>query len=121
MGIFKKKTDGINIINLKKTWEKLMLAARAIAAIENPADVFVVASRPYAESCSQVCKVHWSQSHCWKVHSRCLHKSDPGRLQGAQASCNQRPQGRPSARHRGQLRQHPHCSFLQCGLSYKVH
>ena len=34
--IFKKKTDGINIINLKKTWEKLVLAARAIAAVENP-------------------------------------------------------------------------------------
>jgi len=47
--IFKKKTDGVNIINLKKTWEKLMLAARAIAAIENPGDVFVVASRPYAQ------------------------------------------------------------------------
>jgi len=47
--IFKKKNDGVNIINLKKTWEKLMLAARAIAAIENPADVFVVASRPYAQ------------------------------------------------------------------------
>merc|ERR1712165_65028 len=47
--IFKKKTDGINIINLKKTWEKLLLAARAIAAIENPADVFVVASRPHAQ------------------------------------------------------------------------
>ena len=34
--IFKKKTDGINIINLKKTWEKMVLAARAIAAVENP-------------------------------------------------------------------------------------
>ena len=33
--IFKKKTDGVNIINLKKTWEKLVLAARAIAAVEN--------------------------------------------------------------------------------------
>jgi len=44
--IFKKKTDGVNIINLKKTWEKLLLAARAIAAIENPQDVFVVATRP---------------------------------------------------------------------------
>merc|ERR1712071_164339 len=44
--IFKKKTDGINIINLKKTWEKLLLAARAIAAVENPQDVFVFASRP---------------------------------------------------------------------------
>jgi len=47
--IFKKKTDGINIINLKKTWEKLVLAARAIAAVENPQDVYVVASRPYAQ------------------------------------------------------------------------
>ena len=43
--IFKKKNDGVNIINLKKTWEKMVLAARAIAAVENPADVFVVASR----------------------------------------------------------------------------
>jgi len=47
--IFKKKTDGVNVINLKKTWEKLLLAARAIAAVENPQDVFVFASRPYAQ------------------------------------------------------------------------
>jgi len=47
--IFKKRKDGINIINLRKTWEKLLLAARAIAAIENPQDVFVVANRPYAQ------------------------------------------------------------------------
>jgi len=26
------------VINLAKTWEKLMLAARIIVAIENPAD-----------------------------------------------------------------------------------
>jgi len=47
--IFKKRKDGINIINLRKTWEKLLLAARAIAAIENPQDVFVVANRPQAQ------------------------------------------------------------------------
>jgi len=47
--IFKKKNDGVNIINLKKTWEKMLLAARAIAAVENSADVFVVASRPFAQ------------------------------------------------------------------------
>merc|ERR1711982_113397 len=47
--IFKRRQDGVNIINLKKTWEKLMLAARAIATIENPADVFVVSSRPYGQ------------------------------------------------------------------------
>lgn len=39
---------GTHIINLKKTWEKLLLAARAIAAIENPADVVVVSARPFA-------------------------------------------------------------------------
>ncbi len=47
--IFKRRQDGVHIINLKKTWEKLMLAARAIAAIENPADVFVFSSRPYGQ------------------------------------------------------------------------
>ena len=47
--IFKRRQDGVNIINLKKTWEKAMLAARAIAAIENPSDVFVVSSRPYGQ------------------------------------------------------------------------
>merc|ERR1712012_1344368 len=47
--IFKRRQDGVNIINLKKTWEKLVLAARAVAAIDNPADVFVVSSRPYGQ------------------------------------------------------------------------
>ena len=47
--VFKKKNDGINIINLKKTWEKILLAARTIAAVENPADVFACASRPYTQ------------------------------------------------------------------------
>lgn len=32
---------GIHILNLGATWEKLMVAARVIAAIENPADVYV--------------------------------------------------------------------------------
>merc|ERR1712025_1169438 len=50
--IFKKRKDGINVINLRKTREKLILAARAIAAVENPQDVFVVASRPYVSELS---------------------------------------------------------------------
>eukprot|EP00069_Balaena_mysticetus_P001188 bmy_03746T0 len=37
--IYKRKSDGIYIINLKRTWEKLLLAAHAIVAIENPADI----------------------------------------------------------------------------------
>ncbi|KAL6064837.1 hypothetical protein STEG23_009020 [Scotinomys teguina] len=43
--IYKRKSDGIYIVNLKRTWEKLLLAARAIVAIENPADVNVISSR----------------------------------------------------------------------------
>lgn len=46
---FKRKPDGVYIINVKKTWEKLLLAARAIAAIENPADVCVISARPYGQ------------------------------------------------------------------------
>lgn len=47
--VFKRKPDGVYIINVKKTWEKLLLAARAIAAIENPADVCVISARPYGQ------------------------------------------------------------------------
>jgi len=47
--IYKRKNDGIQIINLRKTWEKLLLAARAIVAIENPADICVISSRNYSQ------------------------------------------------------------------------
>lgn len=47
--MFKRKPDGVYIINVRKTWEKLLLAARAIAAIENPADVCVISARPYGQ------------------------------------------------------------------------
>merc|ERR1712071_255878 len=44
--IFKRLSDGVHIINIRRTYEKLLLAARAIVAIDNPADVFVISSRP---------------------------------------------------------------------------
>ena len=47
--VFKKKMDGINIINLGKTWEKILLAARAIASVENPGDVIVCGSRAFTQ------------------------------------------------------------------------
>eukprot|EP00358_Blepharisma_japonicum_P005725 CAMPEP_0202943128 /NCGR_PEP_ID=MMETSP1395-20130829/3450_1 /ASSEMBLY_ACC=CAM_ASM_000871 /TAXON_ID=5961 /ORGANISM="Blepharisma japonicum, Strain Stock R1072" /LENGTH=269 /DNA_ID=CAMNT_0049640171 /DNA_START=25 /DNA_END=834 /DNA_ORIENTATION=- len=47
--VFQKRADGLNIIHLGKTWEKLMLAARAIVAVENPADVIVISARPYGQ------------------------------------------------------------------------
>ncbi|XP_011216342.2 40S ribosomal protein SA-like [Ailuropoda melanoleuca] len=43
--IHKKKSDGIYITNLRRTWEKLLLAAHAIVAIGNPADISVISSR----------------------------------------------------------------------------
>ncbi|KAK7830366.1 hypothetical protein U0070_018874 [Myodes glareolus] len=43
--IYKRKSDGIYIINLKRAWEKLLLAARAIVAIENPAEPSIISSR----------------------------------------------------------------------------
>jgi len=46
---FKRRPDGVYVIDLSKTWEKLMLAARIIVAIENPADVCVIAARPYGQ------------------------------------------------------------------------
>ena len=47
--VFKTKGDGVPIINVRKTWEKLLLAARIIAAIENPADVCVLSNKPYGQ------------------------------------------------------------------------
>lgn len=45
--VYKRRADGINIINVGKTWEKLVLAARVLAAVENPADIVVISSRTY--------------------------------------------------------------------------
>lgn len=39
--MYKRNNEGIHIINLAKTWEKLMIAARIIAAIPNPRDILV--------------------------------------------------------------------------------
>jgi small subunit ribosomal protein SAe len=47
--VHKRRADGIYIINLGKTWDKLMLAARMLVAIENPADVVCQSARPYGQ------------------------------------------------------------------------
>jgi small subunit ribosomal protein SAe len=47
--VWKQRNDGIHVLNIGKTWEKLMLAARIIATIENPADVCIVSARPYGQ------------------------------------------------------------------------
>mmetsp|Transcript_4127 Transcript_4127/g.10450 ORF Transcript_4127/g.10450 Transcript_4127/m.10450 type:complete len:260 (+) Transcript_4127:97-876(+) len=45
--VFRRTVDGIHIMHLGKTWEKLMAAARVIVAIENPCDIVVASQRPY--------------------------------------------------------------------------
>lgn len=47
--IWRRRQDGVHIINLGKTWQKIQLAARVIAAIENPEDVVVVSSRQFGQ------------------------------------------------------------------------
>ena len=45
----KNTAIGIFIIHLGRTWEKLMMAARILAGIENPEDILVVANRLYGQ------------------------------------------------------------------------
>jgi len=47
--VWQRRADGINLINVGKTWEKLVFAARIIAAVENPTDIVVISARPYGQ------------------------------------------------------------------------
>merc|ERR1711907_123113 len=47
--VYTRNKDGIYYLNVAKTWEKLMIAARVIAAVDNPKDVLVISSRQYAQ------------------------------------------------------------------------
>jgi small subunit ribosomal protein SAe len=44
---YKRTPEGLYLINIGKTWEKVNVAARIIVAIENPKDILVVSARPY--------------------------------------------------------------------------
>lgn len=61
--IWKRRNDGVHILNLGKTWEKLVLAARIIVTIENPQDVVVISSCTYGQRA--VLKYsHYTGSQC---------------------------------------------------------
>jgi small subunit ribosomal protein SAe len=45
--VFRRTVDGIHIIHLGKAWEKLMVAARILVSVENPADIIVASQRTY--------------------------------------------------------------------------
>jgi small subunit ribosomal protein SAe len=40
---------GIHILNVGKIWEKVVFAARVIAAIQNPNDIVAISARPYGQ------------------------------------------------------------------------
>lgn len=47
--VFKRRSDGIHLLNIGKTWEKIQLAARVLVTIENPADILAISARPYGQ------------------------------------------------------------------------
>jgi len=42
--IWRRRPDGIHVINIAKTWEKLVFAARIIAGIDNPSEICVISA-----------------------------------------------------------------------------
>jgi len=44
-----KNNEGVHILNIEHTWQKIKLAARVIVAVEKPEDVIVVCARPYGQ------------------------------------------------------------------------
>jgi small subunit ribosomal protein SAe len=47
--VYARTKEGVHVINLHMTWEKLILAARVIAAIENPQDVMCCSVRLFGQ------------------------------------------------------------------------
>merc|ERR1711916_312866 len=47
--VYTRTKEGVNVINLHATWEKLILAARIIVAIENPQDVIACSVRQFGQ------------------------------------------------------------------------
>jgi small subunit ribosomal protein SAe len=47
--VYTRNKEGIYYLNLAKTWEKLMIAARVIAAVDNHKDVLIISNRQYAQ------------------------------------------------------------------------
>jgi small subunit ribosomal protein SAe len=47
--VYTRNKDGCHFLNISKSWEKMMIAARVIAAVKNPKDVLIVSSKTYAQ------------------------------------------------------------------------
>jgi len=47
--VYARSKDGVHIVNLHMTWEKLILAARIVVAIENPSDIVACSVRQFGQ------------------------------------------------------------------------
>ena len=47
--VYTRTKEGVHVINMHATWEKLILAARIIVAIENPQDVIACSVRQFGQ------------------------------------------------------------------------
>lgn len=47
--VWKRRQDGVHLIDLGKTWDKLVLAARVIAGIEHPSDICIISGRTFGQ------------------------------------------------------------------------
>lgn len=61
--VYTRTKDGVHVVNLHATWEKLILAARIIVAIENPQDVIACSVRQFGQRA--VLKfAHYTDAQC---------------------------------------------------------
>ena len=83
--VWKKKprTDNMSVINIRKFWEKLVLAARAIVAVENPADVCAISCQSQGEKSSRrrnaPCLISARRRTTCRAEIRQIHRSDGDR------------------------------------------
>jgi small subunit ribosomal protein SAe len=55
--VYKRKPDGVHLMNIGLAYDKIKLAARVLVTIENPEDICVIASRTYAQRpCFKFCQ-----------------------------------------------------------------
>jgi len=86
--VWRRKRDGVHIINLGKTWQKLVLAARVIVAIENPEDVVAISSRQWSAICVQIRTTYWCELYWREIHAGYVLKSNSKEICGTSSpSC----------------------------------
>ena len=126
------KDNGVHLINVEETWQKIQLAARIIVTVDNPQDVIVSPPKPpdppvrlraplRTESRHQVRAAHGRDFDLdEQMDAGYPDEPDHEKVQGAQTADRHRPETRLPGRHRGVLREHPLHRPLQHRLAPPV-